>query len=176
MASALNQRLKIMKNTNLFILFSFIVILQAACKSPISVDANYCRFNTNGTSYNAGCSGPFDNCINAIMYPQYKSITVTANSGTGSFFFTILDSTMQFNSGTYVLNTQRLNCANYKDYSKSGRYSYLTDSTHVGYVNIKFDKINYRISGTFAINAKYELDTEKVNITNGVFSIKYTVD
>ena len=164
-----------MRNTFVsFLLFAVVILLQLQCKSPLHSDVNFCRFTVNGSTYNAGCDGPFDNCINAVLYPQYKSLTVTANSGTGAFSFSILDSTMKFNSGTYLLNTQRINCA---EYDKNGSiYGYLTDSTHIGYVSVTFDKVNYRVSGTFTISAKYELDSETVNIANGSFSIKYSVD
>ncbi len=166
-----------MRNILLRCLVLMPVLFCTTCsKSIVTTTANnpkdYCTANINGKYWAAGCTDLFSNCLRAEWSNQKKDFILSCmnNSSTEIAFF-LYDST-GLKTGKFILNQDSVaNGAWYTDYSKSFMYYYTTTPAYVGTVTIAFDSIHGQVSGTFHFQAKYQTDSEIVNVTNGSFSL-----
>ena len=84
------------------------------------------------------------------------------------------DTIARLKSGSYELNTGNgPQSGSYRNYNKSYRYEYVTDTTHKGYISVAFDTEEKRAVGIFSFTGKFQNSDEVVNITEGYFSLPY---
>jgi hypothetical protein len=166
-----------MKVFNTIFLFT-IVLAFIACKKKNKLPKSYyviCK--VNGADWKAGGDNAvFDDNMNAEWRHDGKTLLLFGrqNSDKSEIDIFLSDTIAALTSRTYELNTGNGPFSgSYRNYNKSYRYKYVTDSAHKGYLTIVFDTKEKRASGTFAFTGKYENSDELINITEGYFSLPY---
>lgn len=168
-----------MKNLSLFM---FLLLLFTNCNREEKLSGDHCVCKVNGKRFVAGSKTLFSNALRAELNMAKNGFILECRNESSQVISIFLTDSIGFNieQGTYLLKDTKVGIsyygyvAEYHDYNKDYKYSYLTDRDHQGVANIKFDTIGGRVSGTFAFKAKYNGGTgEEVNVTEGKFSLPY---
>ncbi len=171
-----------MKSIYLLILIPCLFL--AYCKkkpsNPINRNSqavDYCTCNINGKYFKAECAEMFSTCMRTEWSNQKRDFIFTCKNGSSEVITMFLSDSTGLKSGTYVLSKNfKANCGQYQNYNKSYTSSYNTDSAHIGTLQITFDEAHSRVSGTFSFYARYDTDSETVNVTSGNFSLPCQID
>ncbi len=163
-----------MKHLKILTLFVIAIItLAASCKKTTDPSPNdfYFRCKINGQTYIP------NSCANCITCTIYKDsiFLLGGNAGFEAIAIGIINKP-EIIQKPYVLNSNIVNGGTYKN-STTTNDRFDTDSLRTGILNIEtIDKINKIISGTFSFVAYNPVQNKTVNITEGIFRLKYTTN
>jgi len=161
---------------------TILLITTISCTKPKGVSTpDYCQATINGKQWQAGSSIPFTNYLSSNLSNSRRSLSISGSNDALQFVFIGIYDSNGINNNEYILNTDfKNNFAQYQDYNISYHYTFNTDSVYTGVADINLDSIKvntsnttsyiYRVHGTFHFRAKYDLNSDTVNVTHGAFS------
>lgn len=162
-----------MKNLKfLFIALISLITYSSGCNKPTSPkpDEIYFQCKIDGRLYIP------NSCANCITCTIYKDsiFLLGGNAGFEALAIGIINYPNVVEK-SYLLS----NKSNGGTYKNSTTYDdkFETDSTHTGFLEIKFiDQTKRIIEGTFYFKAYNSFRNDSVSITEGKFRLKYTID
>ncbi len=159
-----------------FVLIALITIAASCHKNEYpepGPDDFYFRCNIDGRTYIPNSCA---NCMSGKLLGD-TTFLVNGNAGFESIAIGIIDITgSPIKISRYLLNQNPRFGADYKN-STILIDQYNTDSTHTGFLEItNLNKIDRIIQGTFYFKAYNSYRNDSVNVTDGKFRLKYTID
>jgi hypothetical protein len=164
-----------MKNTYLILPALLFTLIFATCNKtpPIPTDDFYFRCKINGQTYIP------NNCANCMVAKLLGDTTllINGNAGFESIAIGIINFTGQpIIISSYILNDNPRHGADYKN-STTTNDKFDTDATRTGQLVItSLDKTNRIIIGTFYFQAYNPIQNKTVDVTDGIFRLRYTTN